>query len=153
MISKMLATVELICKKCGFKSELGKLARPHSDLNFCPECIKMGCSSILIELKEYQEQKLKEKLGRHLYCLNCKMVGLIDGFPFKSGTLHGDPDDIGDERYCKGCMKSDLINLACLQPCSQCGERPVEKAGEWCVGCEEQYEAAYFAERDFEPWD
>ncbi|MDO8522766.1 MAG: hypothetical protein Q7S12_00560 [bacterium] len=137
------ADVVMVCKVCGFQGQLSKLEHPRSEFNLCPVCSKANKGSVLIKLEDYQEQKLEEKLHRYLCCRNCGVAGLIENFPFKSGTPSGDSDDPGDERYCPLCISfGDVVNLADLQFCSQCGERPVEEKGSWCVGCDKAYEAA-----------
>ena len=139
-----------ICRKCGFRSELGKLKNPHSDINICPQCKDV----LLRPLKVFEKQELKSKLARHLFCLDCEFAGLIEDFPFKSGHPNGDPEDAGDERYCPKCMSDRLISASELNMCDQCGERPAEEGDTWwCQGCTEAYEAASKTESDFDPFD
>lgn len=131
---------KLICKKCGFQSELGKLKNPHSNINICPECK----DTLLMPLKVFDERKLKEKLHRHMYCRNCTFTGLVENFPF-----NGPPDDIESERYCPKCMSDDfLISLADLKLCVRCNAKPAQDNDTWCKGCDEEYAAACEATSD-----
>ena len=141
MISKLFeAGILLICKTCGFQSELGKPENPHSELNLCPECMKSNHASVLIKLEDYKKQKLEEKLSRHIYCRKCGFIGLIKDFPF-----NGPPDDICSEKYCPKCMSvDDLINAAGLKLCEGCEARPAEDGDDFCMGCIEESEAAYY---------
>lgn len=150
MISKLFkAGIVLICKICNFQSELGKLEKPHSLFNLCPECMKENKDSVLIKLKDYQKQKLEEKLRRHIYCRNCGYIGLIEDFPF-----NGPKEDHDSEKYCPHCMSiNGPINASNVKLCTNCKARPAEDSDNWCIGCSEAYEAAYENERDFEPWD
>ncbi len=151
MISKLFeAGIMLICKVCGFQSELGKLEKPHSSFNLCPECMKVTKGSVLIRLEDYQKQELEKKLRRHIYCKECGFIGLLDDFPF-----NGPREDVCSEKYCPECMSvDDLINASDVTLCTSCRARPAEDNDDWCVGCSaDACEAACFAESDFEPWD
>ena len=155
MIYKLFGSdTVMVCKRCEFQSKLGALPHPHGELNFCPECVKSWKGSVMVSLEEYLkqvldeylEQRVKEKMSRHIYCPACGFTGLADAFPQKNFQ-----DAVGSENFCPVCFYGeDLINASEVKFCKECRVLPVYDDYDLCVGCSEMYEMSYENESDRE---